>query len=254
MKPLIATLSLLFATAAAAEDALAPISGYAFMEPSTRELQDDDFLNPAFFLIDRGLTLWDQPAPNTGLSCRSCHQTIEDDMRGVAARYPQYDVGQSRLMNLEMKINSEIVEKLGSTPLAYDSEDLLAFTALIGLQSRQMPMSVDVTDETKDWLARGQEIFETKRGQLNLSCEDCHQNHWGEKLRGDTISQGQINAFPIFRLTWGEAGSRHRMFTWCMESIRSEPYAPGSDEYLALEFFLAVRGNGLPMEAPGVRR
>lgn len=254
MKPLIAALSLLCATVATAEDALAPISGYAFMEPATRELQDDDFLNPAFFLVDKGLALWDQPASNTGLSCRSCHQTIEQDMKGVAARYPQYDPGQSRLMNLEMKINSEIVDRLGGTALAYESEELLALTALIGLQSRQMPMVVDVTVEAQEWLVRGKKIFETKRGQLNLSCKDCHQNHWGEKLRGDTISQGQINAFPIFRLTWGEAGSRHRMFTWCMESIRAAPYGPGSDEYLALELFLAVRGRGLPMEAPGVRR
>lgn len=258
MKKLVAILLLLVAPALAADGSdPAPISGYEFMEPATRQLQDDDFLNPAFFLVDEGLALWDRDwdtAEAGAGSCRSCHADPGSSMRGVAARYPRYDAAKSTLINLEMKINSEIVERLGGEALEYESEELLALTALIGFQSRTLPMEVDVDENSRAWLERGREIYETKRGQLNLSCKDCHQDHWGEKLRGDTISQGHVNAFPIFRLTWGEVGSRHRIFTWCMESIRSEPYEYGSDEYLALELYVAVRGRGLPIETPGVRR
>lgn len=115
-------------------------------------------------------------------------------------------------------------------------------------------MAIEVDARVQVWVDRGREIHDTRRGQLNLSCASCHQDNWGQKLRGDTISQGQINAFPIFRLTWDGVGSRHRMFTWCMEAIRAEPHAYGSDAYLALETYLAQRGRGLPVETPGVRR
>jgi sulfur-oxidizing protein SoxA len=242
--------------AMAGADEFVPVSGYEFMEPATRELQDDDFLNPAFFLVEAGQTLWNGDWPGVeGVtrSCASCHGDPES-LRGAATRYPKYDEAALGLVNLELKINGEIVDKLGAKPLAYESDEMLALTALVGFQSRDMPMAVEVDILTRPQLERGREMFEKRRGQLNLACKNCHQEHWGEKLRGDIISQGQINAFPIFRLTWGEVGSRHRMFTWCIEAIRSEPYAYGSDEYLALELYLAVRGNGLPVETPGVRR
>ena len=230
------------------------ISGYEFMEPSTRELQDDDFLNPGIFLLDEGTALWGRPLGVGSETCQSCHTDIAADMAGVASRYPTYDADLGRVVSLEMKINAEIVGRLRGKPLEYESEDLLALTALIGYQSRGMPMEIDSSPEAVSLAEEGKEIFQTRRGQLNLSCQNCHEEHWGEKLRGDTISQGQINAFPIYRLTWTDVGSRQRMFVWCMESIRSEPYDYGSDEFLSLEAFLAIRGQGLLIETPGVRR
>ena len=44
------------------------------------------------------------------------------------------------------------------------------------------------------------------------------------------------------------------MFRWCNEAVDAEPHAYGSDEYLALELYLAWRGRGLPIETPAVRR
>lgn len=234
-----------------------PLSGYAFMEPATRELQDDDFLNPAFLLLETGRQIWDRAWPDAeagAASCRDCHGDPETAMRGVAARYPVFDPDRETVVNLEARINREVEERLGAAPFAFESEELLALTLLIGFQSRGLPMEIAVSEAMRPWVERGRALFETRRGQLNLSCANCHRDRWGEKLRGDTISQGHINAFPIFRLTWDAVGSRHRMFTWCMEAIRAEPYAPGSDEYLALETYLAQRGRGLEMETPGVRR
>ena len=34
------------------------ISGYYFSEPSTQEIQDDDFLNPGFLWVERGKKIW----------------------------------------------------------------------------------------------------------------------------------------------------------------------------------------------------
>jgi sulfur-oxidizing protein SoxA len=256
MKPYLIMLgsTLLAMVASVGHTEAPPISGYQFMAPETQQLQDDDFLNPAMFLVEKGATLWGQEWTDGGATCQSCHQDIATDMAGVAAVYPRTDPVSGGLVSLEMKVISEIAGRLGAAAPAYGSEDLLALTALIGFQSRGMPTNVAVTPDSAPWIEKGREIFYTRRGQLNLSCANCHQDHWGDKLRGDTISQGQINAFPIYRLTWSDFGSRQRMFTWCMESIRAEPYDYGSDEYLALEAFLAVRGAGLAIETPGVRR
>jgi len=93
-----------------------------------------------------------------------------------------------------------------------------------------------------------------RRGQLHLSCANCHVENAGKRLRGDVISQGQINGFPIYRLTWEDLGSTHRMFALCNEAVRAEPYALGSKEYLSLEFYVTTRGRGLKIESPAVRR
>jgi sulfur-oxidizing protein SoxA len=231
-----------------------PISGYVYMEPETQALQDDDFLNPGFFLVDEGKGLWQRPMGADGQSCAGCHGDVETSMRGIAARYPVFDASLQRLMNLELRIQSEMSERMNITPYMYGSSQLLALTALISLQSRGLEMRPEINEQTRPYLEIGRDIYETRRGQLNLACTQCHDDHAGQRLRGDVLSQGQINAFPIYRLFWSEAGSRHRMFEWCMTSIRAEPFARGSEEFVALELYLAQRGAGLLIEAPGVRR
>ena len=76
----------------------------------------------------------------------------------------------------------------------------------------------------------------------------------GQRLRGDVISQGQSNGFPIYRHLWQTLGSAHRMFAWCNNAVRAEPLPYGSDDYVNLELYLAWRGRGLPVETPAVRR
>ena len=49
-------------------------------------------------------------------------------------------------------------------------------------------------------------------------------------------------------------GSTHRMFAWCNNAMRAEPFPSASEEYLNLELYVAWRGRGLPIEAPAVRR
>jgi L-cysteine S-thiosulfotransferase len=74
------------------------------------------------------------------------------------------------------------------------------------------------------------------------------------RLRGDLISQGQVNGFPIYRLLWRKMASRHRMFEWCNTSVRAKPFPLGSQEYLSLELYVAWRGRGMLIESPAVRR
>lgn len=239
-------------TGPAAQEAVR--SGYDYMTPETRALQDDDFLNPGFFLIEKGLSLWQSAMPGAGLACAECHGPIETAMKGVASRYPVFDPALGRIVNLELRVLHEMTERLGIPAPVYESPEVLALTALISYQSRGIPMQPNITSQSAPLLERGRQIFEQRRGQLHLSCAQCHVEQAGNKLRGDVISQGQVNAFPIYRLIWGEVGSRHRMFRWCMQAVRAQPYDFGSEDYLALELYLANRGAGLPIESPGVRR
>jgi sulfur-oxidizing protein SoxA len=131
---------------------------------------------------------------------------------------------------------------------------MLALTAFLGFQSRGMPMAVEVDGPARPFFEAGREDWFRRRGQLNLSCAQCHDDLAGRRLRGDTISQGQVNGMPFYRLMWRTMASRHRMFEWCETSLRAEPRAAGSAEYLALELYVAWRGRGLPVETPAVRR
>ncbi len=42
-------------------------------------------------------------------------------------------------------------------------------------------------------------------------------------------------------------------FKGCMKNIRATPFKEGSDEFRALELYVASRGNGLSVESPSVR-
>jgi len=233
-------------------DTPAPLqSGSAFLTEETRALQDDDFANPGYLWVDRGAALFgasDRQSP----ACSACHDA--GDLAGAAATHPKWDPESASLVNLEGRINACRIRHQDRPGLAYESEDLLSLTAYVASLSRGTPVEVEVTPATREVLETGAEYFQTRRGQFNLSCANCHDDNWGRKLRGDTISQGHGNAFPAYRLEWQTLGSLHRRFHDCDTGVRARPMEPGSPTYLALEYYLAVRASGLEVETPGVRR
>ena len=174
-------------------------------------------------------------------------------MKRVAARYPAYDPEAGSLLNLELRINREREERMGAAPLAYESDAMLALSACISAQSSGMPIAVQVDGPAAVYFEAGQAFYFRRREQLDLACSQCHNDLVGQKLRGDTISQGQIIGFPIHRLMWRKLASRHRMIEWCNTSLRAGPFPYGSEEYLAPELYMAWRGRGLPIESPAVR-
>ena len=229
-------------------------SGYLYLGEQTRALQDDDFLNPGIFAVEQGEALWNAERAHPGPSCAACHGEAATSMRGVAARYPQYDAERGGIVNLELRINELHLKYTEAELLPYESEDLLALTAYVTFQSRVVPMNVDVSGEAQTFFEKGRAFYFQRRGQLDLACNQCHDDLAGQRLRADPISQGQINGFPFYRLRWRSMGSRHRMFGWCNLAVRAEPYELGSEEYLNLELYVAWRGRGLLIEAPAVRQ
>jgi sulfur-oxidizing protein SoxA len=227
-------------------------SGLEFAGADVRAMQSDDLTNPGFLWVDRGEKLWrDNPA---GQSCASCHGDAPRSMRGVAARYPAHDASAGAVLDLEARINDCRVRRQKLVPLPRESDDLLGLTAYVAYQSRGMPVAVSIEGPAAATFERGREFYNHRHGQMNLSCAQCHDQNWGKRLYAETISQGHGNAFPAYKLEWQVLGSLQRRIRACMFGIHAEMPAPGASELTDVELFLAWRGQGLSIEAPGVRR
>lgn len=225
------------------------VSGLEFVTAETRALQADDFANPALLWVDRGRNLFE--TGNGVPSCRQCHA---DDLEGAYTRYPRYDAQAEMLVSASDRINLCRKQHQGLAPLPADDDVLLAITMYVASLSQGMPYAVAVTGDAERYFKQGRDYFFRRRGQLNLACYQCHDQNWGKKLRGDTISQGHPTAFPGYRMEWQSAGSLHRRIHDCDVGVRAEPHPQGSDAYKSLELYLAWRSGNLPIEAPGVRR
>jgi len=227
-------------------------SGYTYAAKETRNIQDDDFANPASIWLDQGETLWSKVDGEAGKSCASCHKGA-DSMAGVGTRYPKYDFKTKKLINLEQQINTCRKDRMKAKPYKYESSQLLSMTIFVRAQSRDMKMNVAIDGNAAPFFAKGKEFFEERRGQLDMSCKNCHEDNPGNMARANLLSEGQGNGFPTYRLKWQKPGSIHRRFRGCNKNVRAKPFAYGSDEYNNLELYVAWRGRGLPVETPAVR-
>lgn len=219
-----------------------------FLSPDLRAAQDDPSRHPGWLWVEEGEALWRRG----DRSCTSCHGDIAT-MAGVAARYPAV-APDGALLNLEARIERCRTDQQREPAFGYESEPLLALTAAVAQRSRGMPMSTTADGPAAPFVEEGRRFYETRQGALNLSCGGCHDDNAGRRLRGDTISNGLGTGYPAYRLEWDTMGSLHRRLRACSLGVRATQFPLGSREYLTLELFLATRANGLPVEAPGLRR
>lgn len=229
-------------------------SGYTYLSPENQQLQNDEFANPGMLWVERGRELWQKSEGNAQKSCVQCHGEAGTSMRGVRSRFPRFDQRRKKLINIEQQINRCRQERMRAPPYPYEAEALLSLTALIAFQSRGLPIEIRIDQTRKPFFTAGQKFFMQRRGQLDLACAHCHDQLAGQRLRGEVISQGHVNGFPIYRQLWQTLGSSHRMFAWCNTAIRAEPLPLGSDEYVNLELYLSWRARGLLVESPAIRR
>jgi sulfur-oxidizing protein SoxA len=124
----------------------------------------------------------------------------------------------------------------------------------VALQSRGMPAEVSIDGPARATWEAGRALYFTRIGQLNLACTHCHDASWGKTLLAETISQGQPTGWPAYRLEWQHPGSLQRRLRACFYGVRAEMPAYDAPDLVALELYLAWRAQGLPLEAPGVRR
>jgi L-cysteine S-thiosulfotransferase len=228
-------------------------SGYDFMSPETRAMQDDDTANPGLLWVLEGESLWGRKVGALGRSCADCHGDARASMKGVAARHPSFDAKQGRPVSLEQRINFCRIDHQQAPPLGWESRELLALSAYVARQSRGLPIEVAVDDRTQPFLDAGRATWDRRQGQLNLSCGQCHDDHWGRRLAGNVIPQAHPTGYPLYRLEWQGLGSLERRLRGCLVGIRAESYNYGAPELVDLELYLMWRARGMTMDAPAVR-
>lgn len=207
---------------------------------------------PYEFALDEGAELVQIPFAN-GSSLLDC---LRLDERGVH-QYPYYDVTSARVVTLPFAIN-ECRERNGERPLSYREGTLTKILAHLNHAARgtRRDVAPPGTPAAQAAYAAGKAYFHLKRGQLNLSCADCHVTAAGRHLREQTLAPllGAVNHYPVYGLTWGALGTLHQRFVGCLEQVRADAEYPQSRAYRELEYFLALMSNGLPMTGPGIHR
>jgi L-cysteine S-thiosulfotransferase len=228
-------------------------SGFDMMGPDTQAIQRDDARNPAMLAVQEGQALWSERPSSGKPSCAGCHGEAQSSMKGVGARYPVFDAAAGRPVDLAGRIQQCRSQQQESPGWARESRPLLSITAYVGLQSRGSTVEAAADSRLAAFIARGQQLFSQRIGQLNLSCAMCHDDNWGKRLGGSVIPQGHANGYPLFRLEWQAVGSLQRRIRNCLTGVRAEPFNYGDPELINLELYLKERGAGLLIETPAVR-
>ncbi len=228
-------------------------SGYTYATGETQAIQDDDIGNPAYVWVDRGEDIWSTVDGTAGKSCQTCHGDAAKSMASVGNTYPVYASELKKPITTEQRINQCRTKRMGAKALKHESVDMLSITIYVKNQSRGKAMAVKVGGALKPFVEKGKAFYYQRRGLLDMSCANCHEDNAGNRIRANLLTQGQSNGFPVYRFKWQGVGSIHRRFRGCNKQVRSTPYGYGSEEYVNLELYLASRGRGLPVETPAVR-
>ena len=226
---------------------------YAIDQASREQWEAIEEFPPYELNVDKGKSLFNKPFKN-GKTYASCFRN-----GGIAIKqdFPYYDSATGKVITLESAIN-DCRSKNGEEPLKWQKGDIADVSAYMAYTSRGNKTNVTVPADEGAQAAykRGKAHFYAKRGQLNMSCADCHQWNAGNRIRADLLSPalGHTTHFPVYRSKWGGLGTMHRRYGGCNKQVRAKPYKPQSDEYRTLEYFHTYMSNGLVMNGPGARK
>lgn len=229
-------------------------SGYDFMTPESREMQDDDFGNPGMLSVGEGQALFVTTA-NNGKTCGSCHGDGGSKLNlERIAQYPVYSESLKKPITLRNQIHICWNERLQNKPMRkYSDARAIALETFVRHQARNKPVNVNIDGQLRPFYEAGKAFYNQRAGQLDMACTNCHHDFPGRKLRGQTLSQGHSNGFPTYRLANSRVNGLHERFRQCQHRFRAKALKSGSDEYVNLEVYLNAIGNGLEIETPALR-
>ena len=227
---------------------------YAVDADSRDQWNELEEFPPYEFDVEAGETLFNTPFAN-GQSYADC---FDNGGIGIRQNYPYWNKEQGTVKTLEMEIN-ECREKNGEKPLKWGKGPIAQISAYMAWTSRDNTIDIKIPEDDKRALAaylEGKKFFYTKRGQLNLSCANCHMQGSNIRIRADLPSPalGHTTHFPVFRSKWGELGTLHRRYKGCHQDSRSKPLEMQSEAYRNLEYFQTYMSNGLVVNGPGARK
>ena len=224
---------------------------YAIDADACQQWKEIEEFPPYSIAVEEGKALFEKPFANG-----KTYTAYFQNGGVVRQNYPFYDEKKGTVVTLEMAINECRVAN-GEKPLEYKSADLAKLSAYMAFISRGKPVDVKVASEGayKAYM-KGKEFFYAKRGQLNMSCANCHMKYAGGWVRSEILSPalGHTTHFPVFRSKWGEIGTLHKRYGGCSDNIGAKSFAAQSEEYRNLEFFETIMSNGLSFNGPASRK
>lgn len=226
---------------------------YSINEDARFQWENTEEFPPYEEAIEEGEEMFNTPFAN-GTTYADC---LMDGGIGTRHLYPYFDDASGKVVTLESAIN-DCRTANGEKPLKTKKGKLASLTGYIADTSRGNVFNVKLPDDERALAIyeRGKKHYYMKRGQLNLSCADCHITSSGQYVRSEQLSPsfGHLTHFPVYRLKWQSLGTPHRRFAGCNSQVRAKPLKAQSDEYKALEYFLTMMGNGLEANGPSSRK
>lgn len=225
---------------------------YALDKASREQWEEIEEFPPYEINIEKGETIYNKPFKN-GKSFASC---FGDDPSTVRARYPRFDDKSGLVLTLESQINA-CLKANGEKPFKYKKGKIADLSAFFAYKARGQKVDIKVdTPKAVATYDKGKQFFYAKRGQLNMSCADCHVYYAGSRIRADILSPalGHTTHFPVYRSKWGGLGTLHRRYGGCNKQVRAKPFKAQGPQYKALELFHTYMSNGLEYNGPGARK
>ncbi|WP_271273874.1 sulfur oxidation c-type cytochrome SoxA [Aliamphritea hakodatensis] len=227
---------------------------YALDAESREQWEEIEEFPPYEFSIEEGEELFNTPFAN-GESYADC---FENGGIGVRQNYPYWDREDGTVKTLEFAIN-ECREENGEKPLKWGKGDIARISAYMAWTSRDNVFDIQIPEDDSRALQAyldGKKFFYTKRGQLNISCANCHLQGSNIRIRADLPGPmlGQVTHWPVFRSKWGNLGTLHRRYAGCHRDSRSKPLKPQAEGFRNLEYFQTYMSNGLVVNGPGARK
>ncbi len=203
--------------------------------------------------IEKGEKIYNTEFAN-GKSFADCFNSEDGNIK---QRFPYFDADSGDIVTMESAINKCLTDN-GEKAFKLKKGKIADIGAFIAYQSRGNKINVKIPHDQRalDWYNRGKKHFYAKRGQLNMSCADCHVYNAGNRIRADILSPalGQPTGFPVYRSKWGGLGTLHRRYGGCNNQVRAKPFKAQSAEYKALEYFHTYMSNGLELNGPSARK
>jgi sulfur-oxidizing protein SoxA len=124
----------------------------------------------------------------------------------------------------------------------------------VAFQSRGLPLRVAIEGPARAAFDRGQAFYNARHGQMNLACAQCHDQNWGKRLLKRRAEPGPRQRVPRVSAGMAEAGlaaAAHPRVPVRHSRRNAAARRARADRRRALP---RVASQGLPLEAPGVRR
>ncbi len=225
---------------------------YIFDPKARAQFDEIEEFPPWEFDVEEGEELFNTPFKN-GKTYADC---FENGGIGIAQKYPKWDESRGEVVTLPYAINL-CRQANGEEPLPYEKSDLLKIQAYMAYTSRGKRIEAEEpSGKALEAYKKGREYYYSKRGQLDMTCANCHLQHAANRLRYELPGPllGQTTHWPVYRSKWEELGDIQRRYKECNQQVRAKELPYQAEEYRNLQYYMHLLDAGLEFNGPASRK